>query len=80
MYPYHAFIFGGIVLLGSWISMMISCFNGTIQPLLAEIFGFDPAKIAGPLETAFQDIVGQSLLLGISLLIFTYTEPYFALL
>ena len=34
----------------------------------------DPAKIAGPLETAFQDIVGQSFLLGVSFLVFHYTE------
>ena len=34
----------------------------------------DPAKIAGPLETAFQDIVGQSFLLGVSYAIFSVTE------
>ena len=34
----------------------------------------DPAKIAGPMETAFQDVVGQSFLLGISYVIFSETE------
>ena len=34
----------------------------------------DPAKIAGPMETAFQDVVGQSFLLGVSYIIFSETE------
>ena len=33
-------------------------------------FNLDPSKIAGPLETAFQDIVGQSFLLGAGYLVF----------
>lgn len=40
----------------------------------ANILKLDPAKIAGPLETAFQDIVGQSFLLGVSYAIFSSTE------
>ena len=40
----------------------------------AKLMRLDPAKIAGPLETAFQDIVGQSFLLGVSFLIFSATE------
>ena len=57
--------------------MMIACFNGSATPIAANRCGFDPAKVAGPLETAFQDIFGQTFLLGGSFLVFKYTEPYF---
>ena len=77
VYPHHDFVIGGILLFGSWISMMIACFNGSATPLVAEKCGLDPAKVAGPLETALQDIFGQTFLLGVSLLIFRYSEPYF---
>ena len=42
--------------------------------LQAHVLKLDPAKIAGPLETAFQDIVGQSFLLGVSYAVFSSTE------
>ena len=77
VYPQHDFVFGFTLLLGSWIAMMIACFNGSATPIAADRCGFDPAKVAGPLETAFQDIFGQTFLLGGSFLIFRYTEPYF---
>ena len=77
IYPYHDLMFGTILFLGSWISMIIACFNGSCTPLVADICGLDPAKVAGPLETAFQDIFGQTFLLGMSLLVFSATEPYF---
>ena len=57
--------------------MMIACFNGSATPIVADKCGLDPAKVAGPLETAFQDIFGQTFLLGVSFLVFRYTEPYF---
>ena len=42
--------------------------------LKAQLLRLDPAKIAGPLETAFQDVVGQSFLLGVSYMVFKATE------
>ena len=54
--------------------MMIACVNGSGIPILARLLNLDPAKIAGPMETAFQDVVGQSFLLGVSYLIFSVTE------
>ena len=66
-----------VLFFGAWISMMVSSLNGATTPLVADMCGFDPAKVAGPLETAIQDIVGQSFLLGVSLLVFKYSEPYF---
>ena len=77
VYRYHHIIFGLVLFFGAWISMMISSVNGASVPVLADMCGLDPAKVAGPLETAFQDIVGQSFLLGVSLLVFKYTEPSF---
>ena len=72
--PEHPFVFGGVIFLGTWISMMVSTVNGAGTPVLARLLRLDPAKIAGPLETAFQDIVGQSFLLGVSYAIFSATE------
>ena len=34
--------------------MIISSTNGTLTPFFAYMCNLDPAKIAGPLETAFQ--------------------------
>jgi len=70
----HALLFGGVILVGTWISMMVSTVNGASTPILANMMSLDPAKVAGPLETAFQDIVGQSFLLGLSYLCFHYVE------
>jgi len=72
----HPFIFGGVIFIGTWISMMVSTVNGASTPILANVFRVDPAKVAGPLETAFQDIVGQSFLLGLSYLAFHYIEHF----
>ena len=76
-YPFHPYIFGGVLFCGAWISMMISSVNGAITPVIADKCGIDPAKVSGPLETALQDIIGQSFLLGVSLLVFEYAEPFF---
>ena len=58
-----------MLFLGTWLSMMISTVNGAGTPVLvrteveafthlkAHLANIDPAKIAGPLETAFQDVV-----------------------
>ena len=40
--------------LGTFLSMVISSTNGTLTPFFAHMCNLDPAKIAGPLETAFQ--------------------------
>jgi Mg/Co/Ni transporter MgtE len=47
----------------------ISTVNGALMPIIAYNLNLDPAKIAGPLEMAFQDIVGQSFLLGLAMLV-----------
>ena len=40
--------------LGTMLSMSISATNGTLTPWVAAKLNLDPAKFAGPLETAFQ--------------------------
>ena len=77
LYPHHFWMFGFVLFTGTMISMMISSVNGTATPTAAFLLGIDPAKVAGPLETAFQDIVGQGFLLGVSYVVFKYTEPDF---
>lgn len=73
-FPRHPYVLGALLFAGTWISMMISTVNGAGTPILAHFLNLDPAKITGPLETAFQDIVGQSFLLGASYIVFHYTE------
>merc|ERR1711908_148799 len=50
--------------------MLCSCLSaaltGSAAPLIFKRCGFDPSAMAGPLETAFQDIVGGTILLSIS--------------
>ena len=41
---------------GTLLSMIISSTNGSVVPFLALKLKLDPAKFAGPLETAFQVI------------------------
>ena len=45
-----------------------------MELLQAQKLKLDPSKIAGPLETAFQDIVGQSFLLGVGYAVFCSFE------
>jgi len=58
--------FGLTIFLGMFISVNIAGAVGTIIPLLSKRMGFDPALTAGPFETAFQDVIGISIFLGIA--------------
>ena len=49
-------------------------FNFSLFNLKAVKCNLDPSKIAGPLETAFQDIVGQTFLLGVGYAILSSFE------
>ena len=77
VYPYHDVVFAGVIFLATFCALTIACFNGTLTPMVATSFGLDPAKTAGPFETALQDVFGQTILVGASYLIFMYTEPEF---
>merc|ERR1711991_1184493 len=51
---------------GMFCSVMSAAFTGSAAPLIFKRCGFDPSAMAGPLETAFQDIVGGTVLLTVS--------------
>lgn len=51
---------------GMLCSVMTAGITGSAAPLLFKRCGFDPSAMAGPLETAFQDIIGGTVLLTIA--------------
>jgi len=57
----------GIVICGALICSTITAgLMGTIIPIFSKRLGFDPATTAGPFETAFQDVVGFAVFLGLA--------------
>lgn len=61
--------FGAIVGFSMFISINISGFIGTVVPIISKRLGFDPAITAGPFETAFQDVIGITIFLGLATLL-----------
>ncbi len=47
---------------------MTAAFMGTAFPILSKHLGFDPATTARPFETAFQDVIGFGVFLGLATL------------
>lgn len=58
--------FGLVIGIAMMCSMLTAGFMGTVIPMLSKQLGFDPATTAGPFETAFQDIVGFAVFLGLA--------------
>ena len=44
--PEHPFVFGGVLFLGTWLSMMISTVNGAGTPVLVRLYIYDDDEIA----------------------------------
>lgn len=65
-------VFGFIVGFSMFIAINLSGFVGTITPLISKRLGFDPALTAGPFETAIQDVVGVTVLLGLATLLLRF--------
>lgn len=61
-----AFVFGSAIWLGMFFSVLSAGISGSAAPLLFKRMNCDPSALAGPLETAFQDIIGGSVLLALS--------------
>jgi magnesium transporter len=61
-------MFGVVIGLALTCSMMTAAFMGTLFPILSKRLGFDPATTAGPFETAFQDVIGFGVFLGLATL------------
>lgn len=59
-------MFGVVIAVALSCSMLTACLMGTIIPMLSKKFGFDPATTAGPFETAFQDVIGFAVFLGLA--------------
>ncbi|KAF0690471.1 Aste57867_18127 [Aphanomyces stellatus] len=56
-------VFGVVVGVAQFLSIWTAALTGSAAPLVAKWFSMDPASAAGPMETAIQDVVGNSLFL-----------------
>jgi magnesium transporter len=63
---WHSPIFGVVVGVSMFVSVNLSGAAGTAIPMLSKSLGFDPALTAGPFETAFQDVLGVTIFLGLA--------------
>eukprot|EP00750_Incisomonas_marina_P001632 INCI1140.1.p1 GENE.INCI1140.1~~INCI1140.1.p1 ORF type:complete len:358 (-),score=65.11 INCI1140.1:263-1246(-) len=63
---HSSLMFAIAVAIGQFCAGMSACVSGAAAPLLFKALHCDPANLAGPLETAFQDVVGSSVLLTFS--------------
>jgi len=63
---YGKILFGVVVGFSMFVSVNISGLVGTTVPMVSKSLGFDPAITAGPFETAFQDVVGITIFLGLA--------------
>mmetsp|Transcript_16308 Transcript_16308/g.27921 ORF Transcript_16308/g.27921 Transcript_16308/m.27921 type:complete len:336 (+) Transcript_16308:95-1102(+) len=48
-----------IISAGALVNMLVAAFMGIVTPWSSARIGFDPSAIAGPFETALQDVVGN---------------------
>jgi len=62
-------VFGFVIGFSMFVAVNLSGFVGTVVPMLSKRLGFDPALTAGPFETAFQDVVSVTILLGLATLL-----------
>lgn len=62
-------LFGAVIGLALTCSMITAAFMGTLFPMVSKRLGFDPATTAGPFETAFQDVIGFGVFLGLATLL-----------
>ena len=67
-------VFGLVVLLGMFMAVNIAGIVGTGIPLLSKRAGFDPALTSGPFETAFQDVIGISIFLGLATVLLAWLQ------
>ena len=60
--------FGAALTVAMCLAMVVAGFSGTVAPIVFSFCG-DPALLAGPMETAVQDIVGATALYALALVI-----------
>ncbi|RHY29195.1 hypothetical protein DYB32_005353 [Aphanomyces invadans] len=56
-------VFGVVVGIAQFLSIVTAALTGSAAPLIGKWLHFDPATFAGPMETAIQDVVGNSFFL-----------------
>ena len=61
-----AVIFGTAIAVGQCVSGLCAALTGSLAPIAFSRLGFDPTAMAGPMETAVQDVIGGTLLLMFS--------------
>ena len=61
----HGWRLGAVVLLAMWGNLIVAAAAGSLVPLLLERLGIDPAVASSIFVTAFTDMVGFLLLLGL---------------
>ena len=59
-----AVAFGFAIFLGQFASSLSATLTASLAPLLFNRCSFNPASMGGPFETAFQDIIGSSVVLA----------------
>ncbi len=69
---YGKITFGLVVAIGMFMAVNIAGVVGTVVPLTSKRLGYDPAITSGPFETAFQDVVGISIFLGLATFLIRY--------
>lgn len=65
----HPVAFGLVVGFAAFVGINLSGIVGTLIPMVSKRLGVDPALTAGPFTTAFQDVVGVTILLGLATLL-----------
>ena len=64
---YDGIIFGIALFIGQFMASMSAAISGSFAPIIfKKTCKLDPTTMAGPLETAFQDVIGSTILLSFS--------------
>lgn len=66
--------FGIVIFIACLSSMLTASITGTAAPLIFSAMNIDPTSMAGPLETAVQDVVGNSCFLAAAVHLLKYLQ------
>ncbi|CAK4109318.1 unnamed protein product [Aphanomyces euteiches] len=65
-------VFGIVVGVAQFLSIVTASLTGSAAPLIGKSLHMDPATFAGPMETAIQDVVGNSFFLMLASVLLEY--------
>ena len=66
---HETMLFGSVILLAQLLAGVSASLFGSLSPIMFKMCRVDPGNIAGPLETAFQDLVGVNGIIMLGMLI-----------